>query len=131
MKMTDNGGFDKSGPEQSRLESFCFLISILISIVIVGLFVVPYLAGPSKHPATAGKNEIFLAERINPNYASVASLARLPGVGMARAEAIVAYRNDFAAANNKKAYQNYKDLENVRGIGPKTTQKISEWLKFE
>jgi len=125
MKTTDNGGFDKSGPEQSRLESFCFIISIFISVVIVGLFVVPYLAGPSKH------NEIFLTDRINPNNAPAASLARLPGVGMARAEAIVAYRSDFAATNSKLAFKNYKDLEKVRGIGPKTAQKICEWLKFE
>jgi competence ComEA-like helix-hairpin-helix protein len=125
MKTTDDGGFENSRPEQSRIESFCFLISILISVVIVGLFVVPNLTMPSKH------NEIFLADRINPNHASSASLVRLPGVGIARAEAIVTYRNDFTTTNNKKAFQTYKDLEKVRGIGPKTAQKINEWLKFE
>jgi len=125
MKTTDGGGFEGLRPEQSRIESFCFLISILISVVIVGLFVVPNLAMPSKH------NGIFLADTINPNHASSASLARLPGIGLTRAEAIVAYRNDFAAPNNKKAFQNFKDLEKVRGIGPKTAQKINEWLKFE
>ena len=125
MKTTDDGGFKKSRPERSRIESHCFIISIFINAVIVGLLIVPYLAGPSKH------NEISPADRINPNCATSASLARLPGIGMVRAEAIVAYRNDFAATNNKKAFQNYKDLEKVRGIGPKTAQKINEWLKFE
>jgi competence ComEA-like helix-hairpin-helix protein len=125
MKTTDDGGFEKPWPEQSRIESHCFIISIFINVVIVGLFVVPHLAGPSKH------NEISPADRINPNCATSASLTRLPGIGMARAEAIVAYRNDSVATNNKQAFGNYKDLEKVRGIGPKTAQKINEWLKFE
>lgn len=125
MKMADDGGLDKFGLEQSRLESFCFIISILICVVITGLFAVPYLAGSLEH------NEIVLAGRINPNNASVASLLRLPGVGMVRAEAIVTYRRDFAATDGRRAFESYKDLEKVRGIGPKTAQKICEWLWFE
>jgi competence ComEA-like helix-hairpin-helix protein len=125
MKMTNGGGFDKSRLEQSRLESFCLIISIFICVVIAGLFALSYPAGSFKH------NEIALAGRINPNNASAASLLRLPGVGMTRAEAIVAYRSDFDATDGRRAFENYKDLEKVRGIGPKTAQKICEWLQFE
>jgi competence ComEA-like helix-hairpin-helix protein len=76
-------------------------------------------------------NGIVPADKINPNNASAASLSRLPGVGMVRAEAILAYRREFTSTSDKPAFENYKDLEKVHGIGPKTTQKINKWLKFE
>ena len=57
---------------------------------------------------------------------------RLPGIGISRAEAIVAYCQDFSKENgNNKAFRNCDDLQKVKGIGPKTTADICEWLKFE
>ena len=77
-------------------------------------------------------NEIRLESLINPNDAPLASLARLPGIGIARAEAMIAYRRHFIEINsNRKAFQSCDDLQKVKGIGPKTAQNISEWLKFE
>ncbi len=127
MKTAYDGSLDKFGLEQSRRESFCFIISILICVVITSLFIVPYLAEPSfEH------NKIVLANKINPNNASASSLLRLSGVGMVRARAIVAYRQDFNKRDTKKpAFENCDDLQKVKGIGPKTIQNISEWLKFE
>ncbi len=70
--------------------------------------------------------------RINPNNAPVASLVRLPGIGLGRAEAIAAYRTDFAEQGKDcLAFQGCDDLQKVKGIGPKTVQNISQWLKFE
>jgi competence ComEA-like helix-hairpin-helix protein len=126
MKTAYNGGAEKYGPEQNRYESFCFIISILICAVITCSSVMPYLAGPPE------QSEITLAGRINPNDASAASLSRLPGMGISRARAIVAYRQCFTERNgDKPAFENRDDLQKIKGIGPKTTQNISEWLKFE
>lgn len=69
--------------------------------------------------------------RINPNEAPIESLVRLPGLGIGRAGAIVAYREDANREGGKPAFQDCDDLEKVRGIGPKTVQDISEWLKFD
>jgi competence protein ComEA len=69
--------------------------------------------------------------RINPNVAPVASLTRLPGIGPARAGAIVDYRREVMEAGAKRAFTSCEDLERVRGIGPVTAGKISKWLKYE
>jgi competence ComEA-like helix-hairpin-helix protein len=76
--------------------------------------------------------EIELESRINPNNASIASLVRLPGVGIGRAGAIVAYHENFRRRQpNGQPFQNSDDLQQVKGIGPKTVQNISKWLKFK
>jgi len=76
--------------------------------------------------------EIELESRINPNDAPIASLVRLPGIGIGRAGAIAAYRENFSRRQpNRQAFQHCNDLQQVKGIGPKTVQNISQWLKFK
>ena len=72
-----------------------------------------------------------MENRINPNQAPVESLTRLAGLGPGRAGAIVAYRENLSRGAKRPAFRNCDDLQNVRGVGPKTVQTISEWLKFE
>ena len=68
-------------------------------------------------------------ERINPNTAKLASLVRLPGIGKARALDIIHFRQ--ANADEKPVFKTAHDMEQIRGIGPKTAEKISPWLTFE
>jgi len=79
-----------------------------------------------------GGCEIELDEKINPNDSPVASIIRLPDVGLVRAKAIVAYRENFDDKDKEsRPFQDCNDLQKVKGIGPKTAQNISQWLKFE
>jgi hypothetical protein len=97
--------------------------------------------------------------KINPNAALTSELAELPGLGPAKAQAIVEYRqgirrrhpssslkgtttrlnpSSLRATNGQegyggqeeKAFENAGDLEKVKGIGEKTVEKIKEWLEF-
>jgi len=114
---------------KNRIQSFAYVIAVGSAVC----FAVCFMASSSigLH-STSGGYEIGLESRINPNTASAASLARLPGVGIVRAAAIVAYRKSFNRKNgNSQAFQNCEDLQKVKGIGPKTAQNISQWLKFE
>ena len=73
-----------------------------------------------------------LEDRINPNAATSASLVRLPGIGRAKAEAIVLYRKNISSAGrDAKVFKDAADLDNVSGIGPKTTKGMRKFLKFE
>ena len=82
--------------------------------------------------SNAIRDEPPLQNRINPNDASVESLMRLPGLGVGRAGAIVAYRENFIKKNGKRlAFEDCNDLLKISGIGPKTVQGISDWLEFE
>lgn len=68
-------------------------------------------------------------QRINPNTASMASLVRLPGIGKARAMDIIHYRQNHKP--DEPVFLSARDLENIRGIGPKTAAALEPWLTFE
>jgi competence ComEA-like helix-hairpin-helix protein len=110
---------------QSTIQSFAFVISVCMCV----LFSLGFISGFGSAGQPSG---VELESRINPNDAPVASLIRLPGIGVARALAIVAYREDFSKKDsNGPAFRNCDDLQKIKGIGPKTVQNLNEWLKFE
>jgi len=122
----ETGSFVKRAEvRQNRIQSFAFVISVCVAVCFcIGLAV-------SNLQGSGQSCEIKLEGEINPNDAPIASLVRLPGIGVGRAEAIVAYREDFSKEGPNKAFQDSDGLQKVKGIGPKTAQNISKWLKFE
>lgn len=110
---------------QNSIQSFAFVMSVCAAVCF-SLFFISAFVG-------SGRGfECDLEGRINPNYAPIASLVRLPGIGVSRAGAIVDYRENFGAeAGEGPIFRACNDLQKVKGIGPKTVQNISEWLKFE
>jgi len=58
---------------------------------------------------------------IDPNRADAATLESLPGVGPARAEAIL-------KARGQRRFARVEDLERVPGIGPRTLAGLAGWV---
>lgn len=113
---------------QSRIQSFAFVISICMAACLSLAFILNVTQIDSK----VGVNEDNIESRINPNIAPIASLIRLPDVGLLRADAIVTYREQLHVKEGKKrVFKDINDLKKVKGIGHKTVQNISEWLSFE
>jgi competence protein ComEA len=73
--------------------------------------------------ALRGPARVLFGLGIDPNTADAAALEALPGVGPARAAAIVAARGDGP-------YRTLADLGRVRGIGPVTLRRAAPWLAF-
>ena len=120
--------YDTIDIRQNRIRSFAFVISIFIAGVL-SLFFTPNFG--NKYPMDTGYRT-KLESRINPNDAPIASLIRLPGVGLLRAQAIVEYRENFTNKNsNVPAFKDINDLQKIKGIGPKTAQDMAQWLTFE
>jgi competence ComEA-like helix-hairpin-helix protein len=63
-------------------------------------------------------------ETLDPNRSGEEELDRLPGIGPATAEALMAYRE------NHGGFRRAEDLLNVPGIGPATLEKIRPFLDF-
>lgn len=76
-------------------------------------------------PADALRAEAS-AELIDPNTASAASLRRLPGIGLVKARAVVAYRTSHGPA----PFRGPADLEKVPGIGPGLVGLARPYLTF-
>jgi len=71
------------------------------------------------------------AEKIDPNTASWASLARLPGIGPGRAKAICTWREAFCDEHpGQPAFRRPADLEQVPGVGPVIVQSVAPYLTF-
>ena len=68
--------------------------------------------------------------KINPNTATWQQLAQLPGVGPQKATDIIIYREQNNQQGGKSAFSSPQDISNVKGIGPKTIEKISQYLIF-
>jgi len=114
--------------KQKRIQSFAFIISICAAFY----FACISASDIANSQTTTNNKELQLDNRINPNSAPLESLIRLPNIGIAKAEAIIAYRENYIEHNNgQSAFETLNDLQNVKGIGPTTTQNLSQWLKFE
>jgi len=75
---------------------------------------------------------VLLEEKINPNTAPIASLIRLPRIGVARAQAIVAHRQHRPdGPGGRTAFNRPDDLTEVSGIGPRTVDDVAAWLEFD
>ena len=128
--MLTDSFIQQTNARQKTIQSFAFVISVCLAVC----FSCGFVSNLVRSGSAFSRGEIELESRINPNDAPVASLVRLPGIGMARAGAIVEYRDRsrFTGKDNHgPAFRNCDDLQKVSGIGPKTVQNISEWLKFE
>ena len=125
--MTGNGFTKSKDLHKVDIGSSAFLVAVLISLVLSAFFASSFFL--KNRPLNITLNSL-----INPNYAPSASLARLPGIGLVRAQAIVGYRNDFRSSSNtlnEKPFANCDDLKKIKGIGPKTAKAMSPWLRFE
>lgn len=63
-------------------------------------------------------------ERIDPNTASYASLRRLPGLGQAKAQNIIIWRE----SHKDQPFREAKDLSQIRGFGTALPRRIAPYL---
>jgi len=71
------------------------------------------------------EKEALLSQIVNINKAGKRDLTRLEGIGPGLAQRIVAYREKFGPFRLKA------DISNVKGIGPKTFEKIKDSITLE
>lgn len=78
----------------------------------------PLQAAPSDNTKVSARQAQRQVAKIDINSASVERLTALPGIGMKKAEAIVAYRSKHGK------FKRVEDLAKVKGIGDKMVEKL-------
>jgi competence ComEA-like helix-hairpin-helix protein len=110
---------EKSEKEQTRIQSLAFLMSICICAAASTGFVFWNV------DAARNGEKVVLDGKVNPNTDTAVSIARLPSLGVKKAEAVVEYRQ------NGNVFERADDLDKVKGIGPATVESVRPYLRFE
>jgi competence protein ComEA len=91
-------------------------LPIVVETGLVGRGDIP----PQRPPASSdGRAVLAAGGRLALNHATTAELEALPGIGPALAARIVAGR----------PYRSVDDLDAVRGIGPRTLERLRPWVR--
>ena len=81
--------------------------------------------GPRPAKPTASEQSSVASGVVNLNTASAIELARLPGIGPSKAQAILSLRDRM------KRFKRVEDIMRVKGIGRKTFRKLRSLLAIE
>jgi competence protein ComEA len=73
---------------------------------------------------TAEADRLLFGEKMDLNRADAAALEIIPGIGPSLAKRIIADRS------SRGPFERIEDLERVRGIGPRTVEKIRAWAEI-
>jgi competence protein ComEA len=92
--------------------------------VAVGLLCGFVLVGSGRGAVAAGAAPADASVRVNINSASADELAKLPGIGPAKARAIVEYRAG-------ESFRKPEDLRKVKGIGDKLFESLKDQITVE
>jgi hypothetical protein len=79
---------------------------------------------PGERSSVRGPARRLFGLSLDPNHASPAALETLPGIGPSRAAAIVESRKEAP-------FCRLSDLDRIRGIGPRTLEKLSGLLEVD
>ena len=92
--------------------------------VVTGLLCGLVVVGSGRGAVAAGAASGALETRVNLNSASADELARLPGVGPAKAKAIIEHRNE-------EPFRTPEELRKVKGIGEKLYDRLKDQITVE
>jgi len=90
-------------------------------VVTVGLLCGLVLVGSGRGAVAAGVAPAEAMARVDVNSASADELAQIPGIGPAKAQAIVQHRTE-------RPFARPEDLREVKGIGDKLYERVKDHI---
>lgn len=101
--------------------------NLMIALLLTGITLAANQTLAAKPGATIDKQAATAQQqqKLNINTASAEQLEAVPGIGKAKAEAILAY------VQNNGAIKSQQQLTEVKGIGDKLAAKVAQYVSFE
>jgi DNA uptake protein ComE-like DNA-binding protein len=98
------------------------------------LLIIQYVRRPFRlddHAVLIQGEQVTLPQRVDPNTATAAELARIPHLGEATAAKIIAYREArIATAADGIVFRRQDDLDNIPGVGKALIEQFAPFLEF-
>ncbi|WP_078428867.1 helix-hairpin-helix domain-containing protein [Alkalihalobacterium alkalinitrilicum] len=113
------GGLTEEADEQKINLASVLDDAMVIYIPKVGEEDIPMVESAISANSTTSNNG-----KIRINQATVEELQQLPGIGPAKADAIITYREENGP------FQTIEDVQKVSGIGPKSVEKLQEYIEI-
>jgi len=112
-----------TGPQRGVLCAIILTLSAVFAFrLILNNQIVP------ERLADQGPRAGEVASQLDLNTADAAALSAIPRLGEVKAEAIVAFREKFVAANpGKRAFEEMETLYRIKGIGPSTMELLRQY----
>lgn len=85
----------------------------------------PQLSADATGVTGTGSTSSQADSRVNINTATAEELMTLPGIGQAKAQAIIAYRTE------KKPFRALEELKNISGIGDKMYERLKDRIRVQ
>ena len=105
------------------------VVLLIISALLAALESPLSSTSPERHAAAASPTDMVRVG-LDPNTASWAEFALLPGFGEMLSRRCIAFREARTAAGLSPVFSRPEDLMQVRGIGRKTLERIRPHLRF-
>lgn len=102
-----------------------WLVAGSICLVAVAFWLYPSLIFTNAAPISPQGFAASYNDKLNLNTARLEELTVLPNVGEVRAKAIIEYRD------RQGGFGSVDELQEIKGIGPKTMDDLREWVYIE
>ena len=128
---------DQAGGPHSAINAPLLVALLLLPVLGFGLYRLA-VTGPVPDPAAAPEAERAVGLLIDPNSAPWWEMTVIPGVGEVTAKRIVEFRESRRrepvrggrSPDGAEVFRCPADLQQVKGIGPKTVQRMGPYLTF-
>jgi hypothetical protein len=106
---------------------------VLSALLLILVFVLVFrLIGDNQTVPTSlpdvGPRANEVMSQLDLNTADAASLSAIPRLGLVKAQAIVAYREQFVATHpGQRAFERMESLYRIKGIGPSTMDLLRQY----